>query len=750
MISDEYKDQEELSPEDIEQEESARESRREALFALANSLLKKRQAAIDGRIAAGIDRRWREDQEAFDGLDEATKSSMIDSATGVATRSRSETSRSRVVVNIIRSKAETSAGRFCEIAMPVDDKNWALKVTPVPELNEALKDTSPAMQLGQPVRDEEGKPATMGQVAADIIENAKKRMAAMEAEVSDQLTECQYNAECRKVVWDAARLGTGVLKGPTVVRDTSKRWKAVEGDGVTVQTLEVEERTTPASRRVDPWNVYLDPACGDDHRKASYIWEKDTILPRDVEDLIGLPGYEEDQLIAVLSEQAVRATPTMTGKQNNDAVDKALAGGSLYELWEYHGEVNVSDIEEFDCGCDAGEGKRVSACIVFINDRPVKIKLNVLDTGDLPYDFFQWTKVSDSPYGIGIPRMMIWHQRIMTAAWRATMDNAGDSAGAQRVISRDLEPADGRWEFTRNKTWINNGDGDARVAFAQFQLDSRQGDLQAIIEMAQRFADQETSIPTLFQGEAQKAPETLGATNIMVDSNNVALRLRVKTWDDQITVPHLTRYYHFNMMYSPKEEIKGDYQVDARGVRVLLEKDQQSQAVIQLWPLLADPEIASIVDKKKAARQLFGAHRLDILKSEEQQEQEKQAAEQQQAQPPPDPATNVAQIRSQAMIEVAKMRKESELQALQLKQQDAALNRQHERELKEMDHQIEMMRLSNEQKISLDSIKAMLAGTTMKLRTQKELAASSGKAPQVAPTDMEPVGQAPPGEAFQR
>ena len=102
------------------------------------------------------------------------------------------------------------------------------------------------------------------------------------------------------------------------------------------------------------------------------------------------------------------------------------------------------------------------------------------------------------------------------------------------------------------------------------------------------------------------------------------------------------------------------------------------------------------------------------------------------------------------MVEVAKMRKESDLQALQLKQQDAALDRQHELALKQMDHQIEMMRLSNDQKISLDSIKAALAGKTMQLQTQKELAAHSGKTPQVAATEMEPIGQAPQGEAFQR
>ena len=55
--------------------------------------------------------------------------------------------------------------------------------------------------------------------------------------------------------------------------------------------------------------------------------------------------------------------------------------------------------------------------------------------------------------------------------------------------------------------------------------------------------------------------ETLGATNIMVDSNNVTLRSRVKLWDDNITIPHLTRYYDYNMQYHKDDSIKGDFKV---------------------------------------------------------------------------------------------------------------------------------------------------------------------------------------------
>jgi hypothetical protein len=745
---EEQEGREEYEGELLEDEGVAEQQRRETLYALAESLLKKRDEAIEGRSASGVERRWREDQDAFDGLDAASKTSMMDYATGEAPSRKKEAARSRVVVNIVRGKTETAEGRFADILMPVDDRNWGLKVTPVPELQEQLTDNRPAVQMGAPVTNQQGQQVAVADVAKDMMAQAKKKMSAMETEIDDQLTECDYNAECRRVVADAAKLGTGILKGPTVVKRIKKRWKPLTDMGMTVHQIQIEEEQRPSSKRVDPWNVYPDPSCGDDIRKAAYIWEKDTILPRDLRKLIGLPGYFEDQIISVLSEEPRRTYTTMNKKGQEQVQTSTIAKGGLYEVWEYHGDVGMEELSILGCECpDEIGGDSFSACIVFVNDRPIKVALNVLDTGDLPYDFFQWTKVADSPWGIGPPRMLIWQQRIITAAWRSTMDNSGDSSGAQRVISKDIEPADGRWEFTRNKAWWYTGDGDVRQAFAQFQVDSRQVDLQNIIDLALRFSDMETQVPMIFQGEIGKAPETLGATNIMVDSNNVSIRQRVKRFDDCITTPHLTRYYDWNMQYSDKDEIKGDYQVDARGVRVLLEKDQQAQAIIQLWPLLADPEIAAKVDKGKAAQQIFSAHRLDILKEQQQIEQE----EQQQQQAPPDAGMAAAQVRAEAQIQVAQLNQQSDMEELKLKQAMSEADRVHEKELKQMELQIQMMKFANERNISLESIKAVLAGKAMDLKVQKELAMNkTASVPQVAEPAVEPQGRAPDGEAFQR
>ena len=729
----------------MEEEKQEQPERKEIVEMLASSLLSRRAEAMEYRASTGVERRWAEDEELFDFMDDVEHTSMVSRAARTAPVRNALAGRSTVKVNIVRAKTEAAVGRFADIAMPVDDRNWELDATPVPDLDKQLLDTRPAMQGGAPVMDQQtGQQATMRDVAQDIIDQAKDRMSAMQTEIDDQLVECRYNAECRAMLWDAAKLGTGVLKGPMVVKRAKKRWQDMDG----MQVLQVSEEHKPASKRVSPWMVWPSPDCGSDLSRAEYFWECDYMLAREIRGLSGIAGYDAEMIELALSTPPNRVS-TGYGPDGNRIDRYTVKDSSLYEVWEYNGDV-PRDL--LDCmRCEIPEemgGSSLSAAVVFVNDLPIKAALNPLDTVDLPYDFFQWTKTGDSPWGIGIPRMMAWQQRVITAAWRASMDNAGDSAGQQIIMNAGVEPADGVWELSGRKIWRNtDGSVNAAQAFSQFQLQSRQQELANIIELALRFADMETGIPMLFQGEQGKLPETLGATNIMVDANNVSLRTRVRVFDDQITVPHLRRYYDWNMQYNEREDIKGDYQVNARGVSALLKKDQQAQSIIQLWPLLADHDVASRVDKGKLAKQLFAAHRLDVLKTEDQIKQEQEQLQQQGAQP--DPATSAAQIRAEAQLQVAQLNQESDMQELQLKQAMADADRAHEREMKQMDLQIQMMKLANDRDISLDSIKAMLASESMKLKTQKELAAGKS-APQIATPPTEPPGRAPEGQAYQR
>jgi len=762
----------------------------EAVLTVAQSILTTRSEAVE----------WRISEELLDfTTDLPAYQTMMDYVSGNAPIKQSgEVQRSKAVMNIIRGRCEVAQGRIEDILFPVFAKNWGLKVTPRAEVAQMKGDQSPAVDAkGNPIQFSNGQPATLNDVYEELQERAQKSMLKMEAVMDDQLTECQYNEEARKALSKAVRMGTGILKGPCASKKLRRIWNPTKDkNGKTVHILEYKQDNRPISTEVDPWNVYPSPDCGQDPSRAAYFWEKGDIKVSEVQRLIGQPGYSARQLELVLQETPKRLNVAQDQHANAFKVRMENANkGELYEIWEYNGNVRPDFLEILNCKCTSE--KPVSARVIFINDHPVKATLNLLDTGDNIYDFFPWSPIDGLPWGAGEPMKMAWAQRIINAAWRQMLDNAGDSSGSNVAI-KGIEPADGIWELTGKKLWKWDGDtdfDDIRKAITSFQTTNNQQDLQAMLELALRFVDLMTATPTIFQGEAQEAPETLGATNIVVDSSNITYRSKVKLWDDRVTVPHLGRYYDFNMQYNPDPTIKADLDVDPRGASILFEKDQMRQMLLTVWQMKADPDILRRTDWDKAVEQLYASAHLDILKPVEQEGAEGQPRG------PQDPAAAAKAQQQQAMIEVANIRAKTEMDKAKLVQQatmdelkfkadQAEKERGHDIKMKEMDLQIRMMEYSEKYKIELSKLKVQLAISAEGMNLQQNLSEKSARqtdeldardkahsdiqgekqserderkmdkqgeqqerqivAKQVATPPTEPAGRAPAGQAYPR
>ena len=110
-------------------------------------------------------------------------------------------------------------------------------------------------------------------------------------------------------------------------------------------------------------------------------------------------------------------------------------------------------------------------------------------------------------------------------------------------------------------------------------------------------------------------------------------------------------------------------------------------------------------------------------------------------QPPVFPQVEVAKIREQG----AAQRQQAQLQH---DAQQSDLDRQLEQMAIQVDAQLKSAELSTDERLALDDIKATLAGITLKVRTQKELSALSGR--QFLKPPSEPAGRAAPGRAFEQ
>jgi hypothetical protein len=803
-----------MLPDEVKQLlEIQKEKRLQQVEAIGVSIASKRDEAVRARAASGIEDRWEEDQESYEGIDDANRgesrnykpSTMGGSFVSV---SKKDASRSTVFLNITRPYVDAAAARVADMLMPTDDRNWGIKPTPIPDMAKSLiqqqvqqlgQQAPQGMPPGMPQGAPQGmpqQPPGMGpqgmpqqpQPPADprseaekqlqmIEDQAKERAEKAEKRIEDWLVQCQWHAEMRKAMEDCARLGTGIMKGPTPVR--RKSIKFIDGQMTMSYSLD------PESKRVDPWSFYPDPSCGENIHNGAYVFEKDDISVRQLRDLKGVPGYLAENIDRVIEEGPGKS---FVGLKRDD---KERQEDHRFEVWYYYGILDKDDMEALDVDTSEVSMEGVPAIVTLVNDSVIKASLNPLDSGDFPYDVIPWQRVSGSWAGVGVGRQIRTPQRMVNAATRNLMDNAGLSGSPMLVVRRNLiEPADQTWNLTPRKIFYVKEDADVRTvadAITSIVIPSMQGELSAIIQFALKMAEDVTGLPMIMQGQQGQAPDTVGGMQMMQNNAGTVLRRIARSFDDCITEPHIRRYYNWLMQYGEDDE-KGDFQIDARGSSALVERDLQNQNILQMAGLVANPAFG--IDPEKWFMEACKAQRLDPKRFMLDEEKKAQMA---QMQPPPPPQLAVAQIRAeteQQKMQMQMQRDQAKLQLdaqkLQLEAQDMERDFQidqmriqsemdrdgvyvqsevertrseHEARMAELQMKLQLAQLdyANKHALKLEEVKAKLAETAMKLNVQQRLAGMSTAAemrknntPQVATPAMEPPGRAPNGQAFQR
>ncbi|MGW8182308.1 MAG: hypothetical protein ACWGQW_26565, partial [bacterium] len=293
--------------------------------------------------------------------------------------------------------------------------------------------------------------------------------------------------------------------------------------------------------------------------------------------------------------------------------------------------------EPFDESCDCFEMLQLE----FINDRLVKINAMPTDSNRLPYNFLLWEDATDSPAGIGIPEQIETPQRGLNAAVRAAQDNLGYSVGFGLVyLDGVIESMDGDdntyrpykvYRFLRDQlTALAGKEVAPKDAIQTLEFPNYLAEILPWIQYWLQMAEQTTGLPLLLQG--QKATDSVGVTNALMGSSTTNLRLFVKHWDDDICKPIITELYNWVQLYGPPKA-QADAVAQALGSSILVEKELQQQALLQLLQLAPQP-IYGLSPGKLAQRQVEGfGFNYDDVKLTDEERQQLEAAQQQ-----PDPA----------------------------------------------------------------------------------------------------------------
>lgn len=648
---------------------------------LGEMFVKQRDDWVKYRATSGVENRWKTAQALYFGDDaEKVDSAMVDALkNGPSARNKgAQANRSRVVINIVRPKVDQAVARMCEILLPVDDRNWGIKPTPVPE-------NIAGMQGSQaPTVNPDGTPTgrTADQEAQIVMDAAKKAAEGMQKEIEDVLNECSYNGEQRKGIEDGVRLGTMCMIGPFPKNSAKRKW--VMGSGGKMQ-LSIGKDAQSASMRADPWDIWTDPACGNDHQRGQGFYHRRYVTRKELRQLDGVPGYDSSAIAEVL-----RSKPTRL-KVAEGRVMRQNCEEDSYEMWVYYGQVEPDEMQLLSTGMEGDPLEDVQdGVIMMVGDKVIGAIESWIPDGSLPLDIWCWRKADDSPFGYGLPDEMVHQQRVVNAAWRQVMDDAKFSLGGQLIINKKMiKPQDSSYEMYPGKPWLAGDDvDDVRKAMAMIEFQNHAEPLLKIATAAMQFADQETSMPQLMGGEkGAAAPETLGGMVMLYNNANTVLRLRVKLYDDAMTRPHISRHFDYQMANNPKQDIKGDMEVDARGSTALLQKDIQNQNTLNLAAITSNPRYAGLVDPKKELQVIVKAMQIDptdIMLTDAEIEQAQQAAAQDPQ--PEDPRVASAKIAAETkQAEIADKKEQRQVDAQiaaegnQIKREQIAYTAERER-----------------------------------------------------------------------
>jgi len=493
--------------------------------------------------------------------------------------------RSKAFLRLTRAKVKAADARLMDVLFPgAGERNWSIAPTPVPEIDPLHKGEIIARLLRETGAEPEER-----EVAAMVRAEAAKACETMQREMEDQLAESRYREVVREVIHSGNLYGTGVLKGPLVARSQAPVWTRKPGrsGGLGTWRLATRERLRPFIEFTPLWDIYPDPAARG-LSEARFIFQRHLMTRRDLLALAARPDFDGQAIEAHLA-----AYPGGDAGLKSHESGLALAGSSQwgaagtqaagrYEVLEFWGSLEPEELAQAGADMDAESDAFASvatgttANLWLLGDRIIKAVAAPLPGLRWPYHFYYFDKDETSIFGEGLASIMRDPQHLFNASVRAMLDNAAISAGPQIEVNQDLLPeGEDPTDIHPFRVWLRSGAGlDAQYpAVRVSSLPSHADELMAMARLFESYAHETTGIPSAMHSEFDAAAGTVRGLSMLLSAASIALKDQIKHFDDGVTRPFITALYHWNMLFSDKESLKGDYRVLARGWSSLIARE---------------------------------------------------------------------------------------------------------------------------------------------------------------------------------
>ena len=562
--------------------------------------------------------------------------------------------RSKVFVGLTRTKVMAAYSRIIDLLFQHGDQFFNVEATPVPDLDPmaviqmkqlATQQIVDASQM-DPNMNQDLIMERMAELEEDLKDKYKEiadtAAESMTVDILDQLIETNAEQKLKESILEACIFGSGAVKAGSVRIDRKQSYTRMADPetGEEGFALSIVEQPMPEVESVSIFDLYPDPYCTS-LEDCDGLFRRHVLTRKQFRELADLPQFDSEIIKYLLKTNR-------TGnhvEEDHERTRRRIAGinensqSSRFELLEYWGFVDGHKLKEHDVELPEGSdlSQDFSTCVWICAGKVIKIMLNPIAGYQIPYQIFPYEKAPHQFWGTGVPRMMRDSQGTLNAATRIWLDNLAMSSAPMMEINTDLLAAgEDPTDIHPWRVFLREGGDGSMPMVRWYQPIANANGLNQIVEIFRRFADETTSLPSYTHGQQTSSMnKTATGMSMLMGAANVALKSTIKNIDDFLLEPLITALFHWNMEYGTNQKSKGDLQIVARGSTALVQKEVQSQRLLQFLSLVSNELDNSMIDRHQLISEIAKSMDIDpdkIVKSEEQLQLEQQQQLQMQAQ----------------------------------------------------------------------------------------------------------------------
>lgn len=542
--------------------------------------------------ASGWSERLLAALRAFNGQYDAAKLSEIKQFGG-----------SEVYAKIVAMKCRGASSLLRDVYLQAD-RPWGLEAGADPAIPENIMNSikqliqvelSTLQQAGQPIDPNQVRDR-INQLMLGARQAAKKKAEAQckvaEDKIDEYLTEGNFYKALAEFLVDLPLFPFACIKGPVVRIVPTVDWST--GKAATANKPKLYWQ------RVSPFDLWWTPGAAD-IEDASVI-ERQRLSRADLNDLLDLPGYDQEAIRAVLDEYGRGGLSENWDQTDSERADlenrenPVLNNSGMISCLEFNGNIQGRMLLEQGMSpeiiTDGLRDYMVQAWL--IGRHVIKVQLSPSPRKRHPYFITSFEKVPGTPVGNGLPDILSDVAEVCNASLRTLVNNLAISSGPQVVVNDDrlASNEDGeqlypwkRWHVKDDP--LNNG---SQVPISFFQPNSNAQELLAVYQKFNDIADDLSAIPRYLSGQsAGGAGRTASGLAMLMGNASKILQTVAANIDRDIFNPGMTMLYDMIMLTDQSGLLSGDEAIKVMGVTVAIQRETQRSRQLEFLQISANP-----------------------------------------------------------------------------------------------------------------------------------------------------------------